>query len=142
LRDLAGRATPLGPVPPRLRPIFRDRDDFAAGGSLNAQTLAALDASAALIVLCSPAAAKSFYVNEEIRLFKQRCPGRPIVPVIAAGKPITARECFPPALNFKLDADGQVTDQPAERSLCSTRPNVARLLLVAYHAVWSPSWSS
>ena len=25
--DLAGRATPLGPVPKSLRPIFRDRDD-------------------------------------------------------------------------------------------------------------------
>ncbi|MGZ8417393.1 MAG: TIR domain-containing protein [Methyloceanibacter sp.] len=34
------------------------------------QTRAALDASAALIVICSPAAAKSHYVNEEIASFK------------------------------------------------------------------------
>jgi tetratricopeptide (TPR) repeat protein len=120
LRDLAGRATPLGPVPRALRPIFRDRDDFSAGGSLNEQTLAALDASAALIVLCSPAAAKSHYVNEEIRLFKQRCPGRPIVPVIAAGKPGGGdEECFPPALRFVLDAAGQVSDRPAEMPLAA-----------------------
>jgi hypothetical protein len=46
-----------------------------AGHSLNEQTLAALDASAALIVLGSPDAAKSHYVNEEVRLFKHlaRC---------------------------------------------------------------------
>jgi hypothetical protein len=44
-------------------PIFRDRDDFTAGHSLSEQTLAALDASAALIVLGSPDAAKSHYVN-------------------------------------------------------------------------------
>lgn len=86
-RDLIGRATGMGPVPKTLRPIFRDRDDFTAGHTLGAQTLAALDASAALIVLCSPASAKSQYVNEEIRLFKQRHPDRPLIPVMLDGKP-------------------------------------------------------
>jgi hypothetical protein len=66
-KDLAGRETATGIVPPALRPIFRDRDDFAAGKVLAEQTLAALDAAQALIVICSPAAAKSRYVNEEIR---------------------------------------------------------------------------
>ena len=65
-KDLAGRETATGTIPPTLRPIFRDRDDFTAGKTLTEQTLAALDASAALIVICSPAAAKSHYVNEEI----------------------------------------------------------------------------
>jgi hypothetical protein len=37
-----------------LRPIFRDREDFAAGPSLSEQTLAALEASQFLIVICSP----------------------------------------------------------------------------------------
>src|SRR5262245_48209600 len=64
-KDLVGRETALGPIPKSLRPIFRDRDDFTAGHTLSEQTLAALDGSAALIVLCSPAAAKSHYVNEE-----------------------------------------------------------------------------
>ncbi len=77
MRGLSGRETALGPVPKSLRPIFRDREDFSAGGSLNDQSIAALDASAALIVLCSPASAKSHYVNEEIRLFKHRHPERP-----------------------------------------------------------------
>jgi TIR domain len=75
-KDLAGRTTGTGVIPAALRPIFRDRDDFSAGKALAEQTLAALDAAEALIVICSPAAAKSHYVNDEIRLFKSRYPCR------------------------------------------------------------------
>lgn len=53
--DLVGRETKNGAIPKTLKPIFRDRDDFTAGHTLTEQTLAALDASAALIVICSPA---------------------------------------------------------------------------------------
>jgi len=60
-KDLAGRETATGAIPKSLRPMFRDRDDFTAGHSLNEQTFAALDASHALIVICSPASAKSQY---------------------------------------------------------------------------------
>src|SRR5689334_10627361 len=69
-KDLVGRPTPIGPVPKTLRPIFRDRDDFSAGHSLTEQTLTALEASQFLIILCSPHAAQSHYVDEEIRRFK------------------------------------------------------------------------
>jgi hypothetical protein len=58
-KDLVGRETAIGRVPKSLRPVFRDRDDFTAGHSLNDQTLAALDASSALIVLASAPSAKS-----------------------------------------------------------------------------------
>src|SRR5271165_4010433 len=120
LRGLSGRQTALGPVPKQLRPIFRDREDFSAGGPLNDQSIAALDASAALVALCSPASAKSHYVNEEIRLFKHRCPGRPIVPVILAGKPDGGeQECFPPALRFELDSEGKITDRPAATTIAA-----------------------
>jgi hypothetical protein len=44
----------MGLIPETLRPVFRDRDDFTAGHSLSEQTLAALDDSAAFIVLGSP----------------------------------------------------------------------------------------
>src|SRR5580700_5268721 len=69
-KDLVGRETASGSVPGTLRPIFRDREDFAAGHLLTAQTLVALQASQFLIVICSPHAARSRYVNEEIRTFK------------------------------------------------------------------------
>jgi tetratricopeptide (TPR) repeat protein len=114
-KDLVGRETATGTIPKSLRPIFRDRDDFTAGHSLTDQTLAALDASHALIVICSPASAKSAYVTEEIRLYKSRHPERPVIPLIVDGKPGDPElECFPPSLKFKLDADGKITDEPVE----------------------------
>ena len=82
-------------------------------------------------MLCSPASAKSHYVNEEIRLFKHRHPDRRVVPVILAGKPNTAQECFPPALRFELDAGGQVTDQPADVPLAPDIPEEGRELVLA-----------
>jgi hypothetical protein len=51
--DLVGLETPAGPVPQSLRPILRDREDFNGGQSLGEATIAALDASAALLVVCS-----------------------------------------------------------------------------------------
>ena len=120
LRGLAGRETALGPVPKSLRPIFRDREDFGAGVTLNGQTIAALDASAALIVLCSPASARSRYVNEIIRLFKHRHPERRILPLIVSGEPNdAARDCFPPALKFELDAEGQITDSTSATTIAA-----------------------
>ena len=122
-KDLVGRATPAGPVPRTLRPIFRDREDFPAGHSLTEQTLAALEASQFLIVLCSPNAAKSQYVNEEIRRFKALGRGDRVIPVIVEGEPgDPQRECFPPALRFKLGADGALSDEREEPIAADARP--------------------
>ena len=102
-KDLVGRETPIGPIPKQLRPIFRDRHDFDAGGTLAAQTVAALDNSAALILIASPAAAKSNPVNEEVGLFALRHPNRPLIPLIIEGEPgHPDTECFPPALSPKI----------------------------------------
>jgi hypothetical protein len=114
-KDLVGRQTLTGPIPKSLRPVFRDRDDFSVGFKLKDETLAALDASAALIVLCSPASANSHYVNEEVRLFKQRHPHRPLIPVIVDGKPGDPKsECFAPALRCEVEPNGSVTDRQIE----------------------------
>jgi hypothetical protein len=108
-KDLIGRQTPVGPVPKTLRPIFRDREDFSGGHTLADATVTALDASAALIVLCSTVSANRPAVNEEVRLFRARHPDRPVIPVIIDG---TWPENFPPALQHELTADGTVTDRP------------------------------
>jgi len=34
-KRMIGTATPLGPVPARLHPIFKDREELSAAGSLN-----------------------------------------------------------------------------------------------------------
>jgi tetratricopeptide (TPR) repeat protein len=113
-KDIAGRETPLGPIPKTLRPVFRDRHDFSAGSALTGQTAEALDASAALILIASPDAALSKHVNEEVRLFKSRHPERPVIPLIAerASGDIEST-CFPAALRFEVTADGAVTETPA-----------------------------
>jgi tetratricopeptide (TPR) repeat protein len=108
-KDLVGRGTPLGPVPKTLRPIFRDREDFSGGHTLTDATIAALDASAALIVLCSPVSASRPAVNREVQLFRSRHPDRPVIPVIIDG---SWRDNYPPALRFELTPDGTLTDRP------------------------------
>jgi hypothetical protein len=96
-------------VPKALHPIFRDREDFSGGHSLTGATIAAIDASAALVVLCSPISARRPAVNEEVRLFRARHPDRPVIPVIVAS---TWPDNFLPALRFELNADGNLSDRP------------------------------
>jgi TIR domain len=106
-KDLIGRRTPVGPVPKTLRPIFRDREDFSGGNTLADATVAAIDAAAALIVVCSAASAARPAVNEEVPLFRSRHPYRPVIPVIVDG---AWPENFPPALRYELTSDGAITD--------------------------------
>jgi tetratricopeptide (TPR) repeat protein len=108
-KDLVGRDTSLGPVPKTLRPVFRDRDDFSGGHSLTDATIAALDSSAALIVLCSTVSATRPAVNEEVRLFRSRHPDRPMIPVIVGGQ---WPGNFPSALRYEFGPDGSITDRP------------------------------
>lgn len=118
---LVGKETPLGPAPRRLSPIFRDRDDFPAAGNLNNAIQEALAESRFQIVICSPNAAKSRWVNEEIKLFKRLHGQDRTLAVIVAGEPgasaIQGREeeeCFPPGLRFRVDENGALTGEPAE----------------------------
>src|SRR6185295_1366942 len=69
-RSLRGADRGCGIVPKRLTPLFRDRSDANAAGDLGAALDAALAKSDALVPLCSPAAARSEWVNREIRNFK------------------------------------------------------------------------
>lgn len=79
----------------RLHPIFRDRDELSTSSSLSDVIQTALRASENLIVVCSPAAAKSRWVNEEINTFKALGRGGRIFCLIVDGDDGTY---FPPAL--------------------------------------------
>jgi tetratricopeptide (TPR) repeat protein len=118
---LVGKVTALGRTPRRLRPIFRDREELPASGDLSAELSAALRQSMFLIVICSPAAAKSRWVNEEIKQFKQVHGDGRVLALIVDGEPHASeipgrdhRECFPEALRFRIGADGYLSDIPAE----------------------------
>ena len=79
----------------RLTPIFIDRAELAAGPDLSAQVREALTGSAALIVVASPAARASRWVAQEISLFRELHPDRPVLAALVQGEPI---EAFPESL--------------------------------------------
>lgn len=97
--SFAGGQTALGQ-------IFRDREDLAAAPSLSDAIHAAIAQAEALIVICSPDAAASRWVGEEIALFRRLHPGKPILAAVVRGEP---DEAFPAALtaggNEPLAAD-------------------------------------
>lgn len=123
-RQLVGTESPFGPVPRRLPPVFRDRDELPASGDLGANLRAALAESRFQIVLCSPKAAKSHWVNEEILTFKRMHGGSRTLALIVSGEPYGGgdEECFPPALRFHLGPDGELSDTPAEPIAADIRP--------------------
>lgn len=94
-RRLVGTEGEHGPVPARLAPIFRDREELPAAGDLSEKVRGALAVSDSLIVLCSPDAAASIWVAKEIETFRVLHPERPIFAAILDGEPA---QCFPAAL--------------------------------------------
>lgn len=116
-KNLVGKQTPLCKVPARLTPIFRDQDELPASGSLGLELKDALTKSLFLIVICSPAAAQSKWVNEEIRQFKTAHGDKRVLALIVAGEPNAVspeQDCFAPALKYIVNAKGEITDQLSE----------------------------
>jgi tetratricopeptide (TPR) repeat protein len=142
-KTLIGTSTVRGPVPKRLTPVFRDREELASATDLGTVITEALQQSACQIVICSPPAAKSRWVNEEIIAFKRLGREDRIFCLIIAGEPNATdqpgavdEECFPPALRFRLGADGQLSDVRTEPIAADARPgkdgrNAAKLKLIA-----------
>lgn len=85
---------------PYLRPVFRDGTDLAGGVLIDQLRNELLD-SRWLIVICSPEATKSEWVNKEIQTFIDAGRADRIIPFVVAGTPRAADpadEAFPPAL--------------------------------------------
>ena len=104
---LVGLDGPFGPVPARILPIFRDRDELKAGRSLGPEVEQALSVSRSLILLCSPASAKSPWVEAEAAAFGRLNPEGPMFCVFLSGEPLAsdgAQECLPPAARTRFDA--------------------------------------
>jgi tetratricopeptide (TPR) repeat protein len=120
-RLLVGTESAFGLVPKRLTPVFRDREELASATDLGTVINAALSGSACQIVICSPQAAKSRWVNEEILAFKRLGRENRIFCLIVEGEPNASdmpgredEECFPPALRFRLGADGNLSTNRSE----------------------------
>lgn len=118
---LVGTRTAMGEVPAFVKPVFRDRDEMQAGADLKATVREALAQSRWLIVVCSPAAARSAWVNQEIIEYKKLHGETRVLAVIVAGEPFASRvpgheteECFPEALRFALTPDGLAQGEALE----------------------------
>jgi tetratricopeptide (TPR) repeat protein len=128
-KPLIGTVTARGEVPKRIAPIFRDRDELPSATDLGTLLNAALADSANQIVICSPQAAKSKWVNEEILAFKRLGREDRIFCLIVGGEPNatdlpgrTDEECFPPALRFRLGPDGELGTARTEPIAADARP--------------------
>lgn len=120
-----GRAAPIGEVGRRIAPVFRDRDELPTTSHLGETIRGALRESATLVVICSPAAAKSRWVREEILTFKRMGGSARVFAFIVAGEPKaegTDEDCFSPALRAELGSDGQLSKMPAEHVAADARP--------------------
>ncbi len=127
----------------RLSPVFRDRSDLPSATDLGAHIRQALQDSANLIVICSPGASASRWVNEEIRFFRSLGRGDRTFCLIVDGEPNASGlpgreslECFPPALRFLDGADGPSTGPRLEPVAADARPgrdgkSNARLKIIA-----------
>jgi tetratricopeptide (TPR) repeat protein len=123
----------------RLSPIFRDREEMATSASLSERIEEALENSEYLIVLCSPDAAQSRWVNEEIAAFKRMGRSRNILCLIVGGDPASRESkdySFPPALFLNEEEGGELESDFVEPAAADARKigdgkSVARLKIVA-----------
>jgi len=113
LQGSARRARPL-------KPIFRDRDELPSAASLSDVVGATLRESEWLILVCSPQAARSRWVNEEVRTFRALGRTRNILCFVVDGEPGAGgeQECFPEALT----APDQPGGRPLEPVAADARP--------------------
>jgi WD40 repeat protein len=139
---LRGRQTAAGTVPRKLYPIFRDREELPSSADLSRNIDEAIKVSRSMVVICSPHAAASAWVNEEIRQFKQMGRADRIMCLIVGGEPnatdkgLPEEECFPPSIRHVVDAAGALTEARAEPIAADVRPGMdgktcAKLKLLA-----------
>ncbi len=126
--ELVGKETEFGRIPKRLFPIFRDREELAGSAELGSAIEKALKESSHLVVLCSPAAAKSIWVNEEIRVFKSLGKANRVLCLILDGEPSVSMslvqsetECLPIAARRKVNSEGKITEEPSEPAAADLR---------------------
>ena len=132
-RRLVGTEGEHGPVPARLSPVFRDREELASASDLSGRITQALENSDALVVICSPAAARSRWVNEEIRSYRRTGRGNRIhCLLVPTGPEKGTAPAFPPALTEPL-ADGETPLEPIAADLRESGdgPALARQKLIA-----------
>ena len=118
-----------------LRPVFRDINELSAG-NLPKQIKQALEHSQNLIVICSPQAAKSTWVNQEVESFITSGRVDRIFPFIVEGS--SPSEFFPPALlGLPKDEERLGGDVGKNGRDVAFVKIVAGMLGVSFDALWN-----
>lgn len=126
--DLVGTVTERGDtIPSHIFPVFRDEEELPVDSELELPIFRALEASKFLVVICSPNAVASRYVESEIRYFKQIGRANRVLAVMVAGEPnasidtgkqaagfSAADECFPLSIRHDVSPEGELLADVAE----------------------------
>lgn len=124
---LQGKSSRFGPLPKRLFPVFRDRDELPLASAQGDQIEWALRESRSLIVICSPAAVASPEVDRQIRYFKSLGREALVYSLVIDGQPSGTKsesppaELLPKAARFQVDADQRLTATPANPLIVDAR---------------------
>lgn len=140
---LIGTQGSYGPIPKTLFPIYRDRDEFRASADLAEHVRQALEQASHLIVICSPSAVRSHWVNDEITAFKKLGRESRILALIVDGEPNASEapdgnpndECFPAPLKRRWKEDS-LSPERIEPAAADARPTAdgklnAKLKIIA-----------
>ena len=126
-------------LPRSIRPVFRDMSELTPG-NLPRQIQDALAASRYLIVVCSPHAAQSEWVDLEVATFKRMGKQDCIIPFIVDGRPFAdnpAEECFLPEIrNLPKDQEllgVNIAEMGREAAVVKT---VARMFGIRFDILW------
>ena len=98
-------------LPRRLFPIFRDRSELSSSSDLGSALQQSLADSEYLVLVCSPAAARSRWLNAEVRYFRALGRSDRILCFVVDGElDVDHPDCaFPPAL---LESEGGAVVEP------------------------------
>ena len=122
--DLIGTKNNKGDtIPASLYPVFRDEEELPADADLTRNIQQALERSGLLVVICSPRAAESRFVTEEVRYFKELGNSDRILALMIDGEPNasddagkqksgipSAAECLPEPLRYGVAAENGTID--------------------------------
>lgn len=128
-RPFPGKVTADGPIPRRIGPVITRHDSGDATSPLSDDDERALKESRYLVVVCSPNAAVSRWVDEAVRKFKSFGREHRTLCLIVRGEPYASsrldpigEECLPRAIKYEVDAEGQLTDTPTAPAAADARP--------------------
>jgi hypothetical protein len=115
-KQLAPRAAAIGAeLPNRVYPVFLDRDELSGGFDLSKRITNALEQSRFLIVICSPHAVASRYVQEEIDAFENLGREDRVLCLIVDGEPGASgrpesglQECLPAPVRTRRTPRGEL----------------------------------